>query len=1020
MYGMETFDEADRRVGLVDLDDLASLLEDAGFTVISGPTISEAAKAIIDEWSNGSFPILVADSESPALHRWVTNVASHKSQPSVSVLTETETPEHINHDAIGVVPMPVKLAELSEEAHLGEIDEAHAELTYPESEDAPEHDDVIAETLPSFTDDEDDSDDEDWDSTAAAEAQQDDPEPSASVDDDGDEWDSTPTRTESRSSRRPARRAAAPEPEPEPEAEARPEPEQRSEPDDEDPYEKGLFNVVPESESDDEPLHLSASSLTAREETDDDDLGELFATSGSSKARRCPVISTVSGTGGVGKACVLVTPVPTPTGTITMGDVEVGTVVLGRDGRPTTVTATFDHEDLELYDVTFSDGQVIRACADHRWLVSGYYDRINRQKPKRHAAIERYDHKQDFANMLDELANEYAGEPITLKEIMALIDDHPGCDWEAERSFSTQLNGSQVERRRGNTGAKYDGPEAFGRLAARVRAQMPDKRPTLDATERVLTTAEMIEWGVKVHPGGKATTNFAVRTTEALDLPGADLPLDPYVLGAWLADGGTGSSSFASPDAEILDRIESVGYSIRRGSMDKQTDPKTWCVHRIQDLIPMLRKAGVFGAKHIPTTYLRASKTQRLELLQGLLDCDGSIRKDGVAELSLSDERLATDALELIRSMGIKAQIRTGEAGYRNEAGEYVQCKDRHRIAFTTDQPVFWLPRKAQRLATELRYTQDWIYITDISPAGRGSARCLTVDNEDHVFLVHGFIPTHNSTASIQLATAAAAAGYRTVLVDGDRGQGDLETYLRLNTSGLEVPTIADTVGGHAKAREVVLTADKITKLRAENAEPVPDKFALVRAPDHRDTTEVTPQRYLALINKLREQVDIVIVDSPILKSDDHTGVARRLIIPLLEDGGFSLSISDNSDPGMKNLSQRLNTFAEHGISRRKMLITINAADPSALRDLDAAARARLHGRQGIYVGTIGFDRRINKKMRSGSFDLKNRQLDQVIYETLYRVTGDTAFDLDFGIEHHNEDEATGGGFFSRLMWWRR
>ena len=577
MYGMETFDEADRRVGLVDLDDLASLLEDAGFTVISGPTISEAAKAIIDEWSNGSFPILVADSESPALHRWVTNVASHKSQPSVSVLTETETPEHINHDAIGVVPMPVKLAELAEEAHLGEIDEAHAELTYPESEDAPEHDDVIAETLPSFTDDEDDSDDEDWDSTAAAEAQQDDPEPSASVDDDGDEWDSTPTRTESRSSRRPARRDAAPEPEPEPEAEARPEPEQRSEPDDEDPYEKGLFNVVPESESDDEPLHLSASSLTAREETDDDDLGELFATSGSSKARRCPVISTVSGTGGVGK-----------------------------------------------------------------------------------------------------------------------------------------------------------------------------------------------------------------------------------------------------------------------------------------------------------------------------------------------------------------------------------------------------------------------------------------------------------STASIQLATAAAAAGYRTVLVDGDRGQGDLETYLRLNTSGLEVPTIADTVGGHAKAREVVLTADKITKLRAENAEPVPDKFALVRAPDHRDTTEVTPQRYLALINKLREQVDIVIVDSPILKSDDHTGVARRLIIPLLEDGGFSLSISDNSDPGMKNLSQRLNTFAEHGISRRKMLITINAADPSALRDLDTAARAKLHGRQGIYVGTIGFDRRINKKMRSGSFDLKNRQLDQVIYETLYRVTGDTAFDLDFGIEHHNEDEATGGGFFSRLMWWRR
>src|SRR5699024_2646119 len=125
---------------------------------------------------------------------------------------------------------------------------------------------------------------------------------------------------------------------------------------------------------------------------------------------------------------------------------------------------------------------------------------------------------------------------------------------------------------------------------------------------------------------------------------------------------------------------------------------------------------------------------------------------------------------------------------------------------------------------------------------------------------------------------------------------------------------------------DVVLTADRITELRPDNAEPVPDHLAFVRAPDHKDTTEVGPERYLAVVNKLREQVDLVIIDAPIIKSDDHTGVARGLVSPLLKDGGFGLSISDNSNPGMKNLTERLNMLHEYGINRRKMLITINAA----------------------------------------------------------------------------------------------
>ena len=45
---------------------------------------------------------------------------------------------------------------------------------------------------------------------------------------------------------------------------------------------------------------------------------------------------------GVGKALALDTPLPTPTGWTTMGDVAVGDELLGADGQPTRVVAATD------------------------------------------------------------------------------------------------------------------------------------------------------------------------------------------------------------------------------------------------------------------------------------------------------------------------------------------------------------------------------------------------------------------------------------------------------------------------------------------------------------------------------------------------------------------------------------------------------------------------------------------------------------------------------------------------------
>ena len=73
----------------------------------------------------------------------------------------------------------------------------------------------------------------------------------------------------------------------------------------------------------------------------------------------------------VGKALALDTPLPTPSGWTTVGDVAAGDVVLGAHGRPTLVTRATDvMTGRPCFEVEFSDGSVIVADAEHQWLVT--------------------------------------------------------------------------------------------------------------------------------------------------------------------------------------------------------------------------------------------------------------------------------------------------------------------------------------------------------------------------------------------------------------------------------------------------------------------------------------------------------------------------------------------------------------------------------------------------------------------------------------------------------------------------
>lgn len=242
--------------------------------------------------------------------------------------------------------------------------------------------------------------------------------------------------------------------------------------------------------------------------------------------------------------------------------------------------------------------------------------------------------------------------------------------------------------------------------------------------------------------GTRKRINHSVPVAAPLQLPDAHLDLDPYVFGVWLGDGKTTGQSIYSADAEIVEMVEAAGFAKTPGRYGPYG-------HGFTGLGTAIRKVGAWGHKHIPMVYLRASYGQRLALLQGLMDTDGTVYTNGQCEFCVTNEELAFGALELILSLGIKATMRVGRARLRGK-----DCGTRYRIKFVSEVPVFRLSRKLERQKTSgLGASSRQRYIVSVERVESVPVKCIEVDSPSHQYLCGtGLIPTHNSALLCGLA----------------------------------------------------------------------------------------------------------------------------------------------------------------------------------------------------------------------------------------------------------------------------
>lgn len=294
---------------------------------------------------------------------------------------------------------------------------------------------------------------------------------------------------------------------------------------------------------------------------------------------------------------------------------------------------------------------------------------------------------------------------------------------------------------------------------------------------RVRTTAE-IAATLRYKNGPYLSANHSVALAAPLDLPDRDLPVPPYVLGAWLGDGDSDCArltcSFA--DIGVVEQIVAEGVSARPQKRHSETTGRFGLGggsrggrfgDRAGTLNARLRRLGLLGRKRIPPAYLRASKSQRLALLQGLLDTDGSIGASGQIEFTSTSPVLAAGVHELALSLGLKVTTRECDATLN---GRVVGRKYRVLFFAPPTLPVFRLPRKLERQAPRhsRRRLSGERRIVSCEPVQSVPVRCIKVDSASSMFLCgRGMIPTHNSPL---------AAGIGLFLLTAD-GEARAEVY---------------------------------------------------------------------------------------------------------------------------------------------------------------------------------------------------------------------------------------------------
>lgn len=404
----------------------------------------------------------------------------------------------------------------------------------------------------------------------------------------------------------------------------------------------------------------------------------------------------------------------TPSGWTLMGNLKVGDMVIGRDGLSTKVLGIFPKGTKQVYKITTTDGRTTECCADHLWFTQTASDRKNNRKGSVKAtkdiALSLFNDKNKINHFLPRNEPVHFVQqdlPMSAYSLGVLLGDG---------SLSNSITFSNTDNE----------------LIDRVNKEM-----ALIGCYCVKESPDRISYNIRSNLYSKKTAKSVCIINNCT----GDITKYSSV---GIASQKTGiNSNTLQARCKRLSSVEGFQYSFEEMNK-KYTNP-------VKEIIYNL---GILGKKainkSIPHIYKYASITDRLELLRGLMDTDGSVKKNtGEASFCTISEQLAKDVVELVQSLGGKAKIRSinriGKTSIlKKENREIISRHISYVCSINLPQNMnpFYISRKAEKYKHNF---MQGIGIVDITEVGHKPVQCIRVENPEHLYITDNYIVTHNT-----------------------------------------------------------------------------------------------------------------------------------------------------------------------------------------------------------------------------------------------------------------------------------
>lgn len=280
----------------------------------------------------------------------------------------------------------------------------------------------------------------------------------------------------------------------------------------------------------------------------------------------------------------------------------------------------------------------------------------------------------------------------------------------------------------------------------------------------VKTLKELVDSGLKyncsenrIKSGRKPVLKWEIPITQPLKYPTKNFIIDPYIMGGLLGDGHISGKnvciSIPNFQIEIKDHIEFLLPTNLKMRINEYPDCPQYYITQdwgnqtkrnpFKVEIEKLNISVKSGQKFIPREYMYSDINQRLAILQGLMDTDGSALKNRI-HFHSSSKQLSEDVAELVQSLGGQAIICIYDRSKENKSTEY-------RVNVRLNMCPFRLKAKVKEWKIAKRNYASR-YIESVDFIKEEEHQCISVDSPDHTYITNHYIVTHNTLSAISYA----------------------------------------------------------------------------------------------------------------------------------------------------------------------------------------------------------------------------------------------------------------------------